>query len=161
MGLVLNAAKCELLAHSSLVVDDAIVRFSRVEQGDTTLLGAPLFPGRVLNDFWSDGCRDLSRAVDRLCLVGRQDALILLRASFSAPRVQHLLRCSPSVDAPAPQEFDNLLRTALTRISNNTLSESQWLQASLPIKSGGLGIRRVSSLALPAFLASASSTFLL
>ena len=121
----------------------------------------PLFPGRVLNDFWSDRCRDLSRAVDRLCLVGRQDALILLRASFSAPRVQHLLRCSPSVDAPGPQEFDNLLRTALSRISNNTLSESQWLQASLPIKSGGLGIRRVSSLALPAFLASAASTFLL
>ena len=99
--------------------------------------------------------------MDRLCLVGRQNTLILLRASFSAPRVQHLLRCSPSLDAPGPQEFDNLLRTALSRISNSTLSESQWLQASLPIKSGGLGIRRVSSLALPAFFASAASTLLL
>ena len=86
MGLTLNAAKCELVAHSGLVVDDPLLRsFSRVEPGDATLLGAPLFPGRVLNDFWSDRCRDLSRAVDRLCLVGRQDALILLRASFSAP----------------------------------------------------------------------------
>jgi len=34
----------------------------------------------------------------------------------------------------------------------------QWLQASLPVKDGGLGVRRVSSLALPAFLASAAST---
>jgi len=32
------------------------------------------------------------------------------------------------------------------------------LQASLPIKHGGLGIRQVRSLALPAFLASAAST---
>jgi len=34
----------------------------------------------------------------------------------------------------------------------------QWLQASLPLKEGGLGVRRVASLALPAFLASAAST---
>ena len=38
------------------------------------------------------------------------------------------------------------------------LSDDQWLQASLPIKDGGLGIRRVSSLATPTFLASAAST---
>ena len=35
------------------------------------------------------------------------------------------------------------------------------LQASLPIKDGGLGVRRVSSLALTAFLASAAGTALL
>jgi len=117
--------------------------------------------GRVLNDFWFDWGRDLSRAVDRLCLVGHQHALILLCASFSAPRVWHLLRCSPSVDAQGPENFDSLLRTALSQITNSTLSDSQWLQASLPIKSGGLGIRRISLLALPAFLASAASTLLL
>ena len=65
MGLVLNAAKCELVAHPGLVVDDRLLRsFRRVERRDATLLEAPLFPGRVLNDFWSDRCRDLSRAVD-------------------------------------------------------------------------------------------------
>jgi len=37
-------------------------------------------------------------------------------------------------------------------------SDIQWLQASLPVKDGGLGVRHVSSLALPAFLASAAST---
>ena len=36
-----------------------------------------------------------------------------------------------------------------------------WLQARLPIKDGGLGVRRVSSLALPAFLASAAGIALL
>jgi len=107
------------------------------------------------------GSNDLSGAADKLCLVGCQNALILLHTSFSEPRVQHLLHCSPSVDALGPQEFNNLLRTALTCITNNSLSNSQWLQASLPIKLGGLGIRNVSSLALPAFLASAANTRLL
>jgi len=79
----------------------------------------------------------------------------------SSARVQHLLCCSPSVDACGPQKFDDLLKSALSCITNNTLSDSQWLQASLPIRFGGLGIRRVTSLALPAFLASAASTLLL
>ena len=83
---------------------------------------------------------------------------MLLRASFSAPRVQHLLRCSPSVDHPALLSFDNLLRSALILITNCDLSDRQWLQASLPIRHGGIGLRRVTSLALPAFLSSAVST---
>ena len=95
--------------------------------------------------------------IDRLSLIGSQDALILLRASFSAPRVQHLLRCSPSVDNAALTTFDNLLRSALNRITNCDLSGTQWLQASLTVKEGGLGVRRVTSLALPAFLSSGFS----
>ena len=38
------------------------------------------------------------------------------------------------------------------------MSDTQWLQASLTIREGDLGVRRVASLALPAFLASAAST---
>jgi len=91
--------------------------------------------------------------------VGAQNALILSRASFNAPRVQHLLRCSPSVDNPALQRFDEHLRLAVGHVTNSALSDSQWLQASLPIKLGGLGVRRVTSLAIPAFLASSASTF--
>jgi len=55
-------------------------------------------------------------------------------------------------------EFDSLLRTAIERIINSSLTDSQWLQASLPIRDGGLGVRRVSSLAIPTILASAAST---
>ena len=42
--------------------------------------------------------------------------------------------------------------------NNNVLSDVQWIQASLPVKAGGLGIRRAASLALPAYLASVTST---
>jgi len=91
--------------------------------------------------------------------IGAQDALTLLRVSFSSPKVLHLLRCSPSADNPAVQTFDSYLRSAISKITNSALSDIQWLQASTPIANGGLGVRRVSSLAIPdAFLASAAST---
>jgi len=62
------------------------------------------------------------------------------------------------VDNPALDLFDGHLRSALSRITNTSLSDKKWLHASLPTKHGGLGIRQVCSLALPAFMASAAST---
>jgi len=46
----------------------------------------------------------------------------------------------------------------MSKITNSALSDIQWLQASMPIAHGGLGVRRVSSLAILAFLVSAAST---
>ena len=59
---------------------------------------------------------------------------------------------------PSLERFDALLKQAIQRITNSVLSDLQWIQASLPVRDGGLGVRRVSSLALPAILASAAST---
>ena len=87
--------------------------------------------------------------MERLSLLNAQDALLVLRVSFSAPRVQHLLRCSPSVDNPALDLFDGYLRSALSRISNTNISDTVV---------GGMGVRQMRSLTLPAFLASAAST---
>jgi len=125
---------------------------------DAELLGTPLFPGTVLDTVWSHHCYELARAVDRLASISSQDALILLRASFNVPRVQHLLHCLQSANNAALQTFDKHLRGAVTSITNSDLTDIQWMQASMPIKHGSLGIRQVSSLANPAFLASAAST---
>lgn len=94
----------------------------------------------------------------RLHSVSSYDALILLRASFSAPKVMHLIRCSPSFDHPSLLSFDNLLRDGLVNILNCDLTDSQWMQACLPVKDGGLGVRSVAALAPSAYLASAAST---
>ena len=159
MGLVLNVSKCEVITDpGTAIIDPLLLSFQRLATTDCSLLGAPLFHGSALDSAWADRCADMTRAAARLTRIASQDALILLRASFSAPRVQHLLRCSPSVDHVALDKFDNLLRSAIGRITNCDLSDSQWLQATLTIKEGGLGVRRVASLALPAFLASAVSS---
>ena len=118
IGLSLNVSKCELIGHEHFQVDDALLQtFHRVELEDATLLGAPLFPGAALDTAWDDRCKEIDRAVVRLNTVSSQDALILLRSSFSAPtpRVLHLLQCSQSADhpslnksdAPLQRSFDN------------------------------------------------------
>ena len=116
------------------------------------------FPRPVLDKAWLDLCEALDRTGDRLCEVSSQEALILLRSCLSAPKVLHILRCSPCVSHPSLQLFGSLLRSALQRITDSDFSDSQWLQASLPVRDGGLEVRRVSSLALPVYLASAAST---
>ena len=52
---------------------------------------------------------------------------------------------------------NKLLHSGINAITNSNLSETQWIQASLPVKDC-LGIRRAASLASSAFLASAAST---
>jgi len=98
LGLNLNVSKCELIVNPGCRITDPVLSsLPQVSAADAELLGAPLFPGAALDSAWSKRCDELARAVNRLALISAQDALILLRASFSAPRVQHLLRCSPFV----------------------------------------------------------------
>ena len=95
------------MAHQGFSVSDQLLKsFGRVEMRDASLLGAPLFEGPVLDKAWAKCCEDLAMASTRLVNIGCQDALILLRSSFSAPKVMHLLRCSPSSAHPSLQEFD-------------------------------------------------------
>ena len=123
-----------------------------------SLLGAPLTDGPSLNDALYARCGELSRAIGRLSLLPARDALTHLKSSFSAPKIMHTLRCSLCFGNEALEQFDSLLRSSLCTITNLAVSDPQWIQASLPVSARGVGIRRVVSLALPAFLASAAST---
>ena len=111
-----------------------------------------------MNKNLSTQCNGLERATSRLGLITANDAFVLLRTFFSAPKLQHIMHASTSYDNEHLLKFDELLRTAISKLYIVSLSNNQWLQASLPVKSGGLGIRYVSSLASPAFLASAVGT---
>jgi len=114
---------------------------------EAELLGAPLYAGKKMDDLLENRCSDLNTAISRLSLLSAHDALILLKMSFSAPKMLHTLRCSPCVNHPCLGAFDNLLRKGIYTTCNLSLTDIQWLQASLPVKDGGLGVRHVSSLA--------------
>ena len=139
--------------------DQLLQSFGRVGVKDVTLLRATLFTGSVLDKAWSNRCNNLERAVDRLRLIDVQDALIHLRSSFSAPKVLHPLCCSPSVSHSSLQSFDFLQNWPCR--ASQILTSQTCSGFRLPVKDGGLEVRRVSSLALPAFLASAASTLFL
>ena len=66
LGLDINPSKCELITHAGCVVTDpTLYSFQPASVWDAELLGAPLFPGTVLDKVWSRRCDDLARAVDR------------------------------------------------------------------------------------------------
>src|SRR5215510_1627705 len=73
----------------------------------------------------------------------------------------YTLRASPCAGHQGLMKVDALLRKAVCSIANADLSDLQWLQASLPVSLGGLGIRSVSMLAPSAYLASAAETRIL
>ena len=51
MGLHLNIVKCELISSPDFQVSDATLKsFPRTSIADASLLGAPLFPGVVLDE---------------------------------------------------------------------------------------------------------------
>ena len=159
IGLHLNVTKCELIHHPQYSPQTSLLRtFIPVGIDEASLLGAPLLEGQELDRTLAKCCSELSNAIDKLETLSSHDALILLRSSFSAPKIQHILRCSPCGNHAALATFDALLRTGISRILNLNLSDIQWLQASLPVRDGGLGVRRVASLAIPAYMASAAST---
>ena len=70
----------------------------------------------------------------------------------------HVLRCSPYFDHHLLQKHDTVLREGLSAIVNIHMSDIHWLQASIAVKSGGLGIRRAVSLSITRLLASAVAT---
>ena len=94
---------------------------------------------------------------ERLPHFCRHDALLLLRHSFAIPKILYLLRTSPCFRSTKLVEFDLLLRSIVSKVINVNLSDDDvWCQASLPVSSGGIGIRSAVQLASSAFLASAA-----
>ena len=112
--------------------------FRSVKPEAASLLGAPLSESDALEHILQSQCQALSLAITRLEGIGKHDALILLRSSLSHPKLVHTLRCFPCVDHPLLKNFDSLLRHGLESIFNLSLSDSQWMQASLPVMAGGL-----------------------
>jgi hypothetical protein len=158
MGLRLNDKKCEHISCSGRSTNPVFQHFIHLTVNQAELLGAPVTTGEAMDRALSNRCDDLARAASRLSLITAHDALILLRASLSTPKLIHTLRSAPCASHPALDRYDGILRSCIGTITNTELTDIQWTQASLPVRNGGLGIRRASSLAPSAFLASAAGT---
>src|SRR6218665_2546232 len=157
MGLRLNRRKCEYLSDSQLTYEE-FANFQRVDRGTLTLLGAPLFKGNALYLALQDHSDTQDLALKNLISLQAQGALILLRSCFGAPKLTYLLRSAPCWDHSMLETIDGQMRQGLERKINIRLNDTQWVQATLPIRYGGLGVRRVTMLASSAYLASAAST---
>src|SRR6218665_1807936 len=156
LGLVLNRHKCKLYSKTESTGAE-FEGFKLLNIGSLLLLDAPLFRGAALDEALIKHGETLERAATDLACLRAQAALILLRASFGVPKLTYLLRTGPCYGHPALEKMDVEMRRGLESILNISLNDIQCLQATLPIRDGGLGIRRVSMLATSAYLASAAS----
>jgi hypothetical protein len=165
-GMELNFSKCEVvfLQHTDAQRVDSLSLFQRLAPGireveveDLSLLGAPLSDTAI-----SSGLEKKTQSLERLCsrLAGipAHCAFFLLKHSLAIPRLVHLLRCSTTWHCIGGlQQFDKTVLTAMEKITNTRMDDTAWMQASLPVVNGGLGIRHAADLALPAFIASVNS----
>ena len=70
----------------------------------------------------------------------------------------YFLRASPCFSSRILEDYDTELRLSLEGLLNTRLSATGWVQASLTVRYGGLGVRAAGDLALPAFLSSEKAT---
>ena len=159
LGLYLNVDKSELISCDESAVTAVLsafpgLQFIRTHQ--LTLLGSPLGQGAM------DIClgvqlHQLKTIGEHLCHLQTHDAITIFRHSFSIPKLLHILCTSRAFTSPLLVSWNNLLMSIVSRITNINfrMGDSSWLQATLPVKSGGLGFRSASNLAPSAFLASA------
>ena len=116
------------------------------------ILGSPIGSMEGISEAIQTKTDQLRLMGDRLHLLHSHDALLLLRHSFSIPKILYILRTAPCFLSASLEAYDNLLRAILSNISNVCLEEdSVWAQASLPVSAGGLGVRRAAQLAPPPF----------
>ena len=123
------------------------------------LLGAPIGGEQSVEKVLSSKLEQLRRLSERMSLLNVHDALFLLKNCFALPKLTYTLRCAPCYrHVSLLSEYDAVIRSTLQSVLNIALSDESWDQATLPVANGGLGIRRATDIALPAFLSSVAGS---
>ena len=164
-GLEFNLRKCAAWSRS-LELDEP---FSNLGEGGQrisfpvdgiTLLGAPIGPGHHEEDVARSIVAKHTTLLERLpSLPSLQRALLLLRFC-AAQRFTYLMRTvPPSSLVTAAAEHDQQVRACLaTLLTEDTIPDDIWLQSTLRLSEGGLGLGSATRNCHAAFLGAAGTT---
>ena len=125
------------------VLSQSLNKFIAVSPPDASLLGAPLFPRALQDAARNKKLKEFKRFSSNIKLINAHDALPILKASSSTSHVL-MLRCSPCLGNAILSQIDEILKSNISHIANVVLFDVQLIQASLPVKAGGLGICRAA-----------------
>ena len=165
IGLELNAKKCEMMylnpAQSSpfppVALSTMLPGLKVLNPSNFTLLNSPIFEEAI-----PDSIRKIQDILNTLCQrlehLDSHTAFFLLSHYTAAPRLNYLMRSAPTFKTESIlNEVDELIKSTTITVTNVPLNQPSWIQASLPTKFGGLGLRRVSSLSIPCYASSLNS----
>ena len=163
LGLFLNNSKSEIICLDATVRGTIVTTLPGalvVDSANACLLGSPIGDVISINASINEKIKDLSIMGDRFVHLSSHDSLALLRHSFAIPKLHYLLRTAPCFLSHQLEEYDCVLRSILSSVTNCPLTQNEkaWLQASLPVKLGGLGVRRATQVAPSAYLSSTAAT---
>lgn len=159
LGLKFNQTKSEVICKDDATRDSTLTSYPLIkiiDPSEAILLGSPIGSKSSIDKSISSKIAALKVLGERITLLQAHDALCLLRSAFTLPKLLFLLRTAPCYQSQKVADFDQLQRALLESLCNISLDDHSWSQASLPINSGGLGIRSAVLLAPSAFLASAA-----
>ena len=145
LGLQLNRSKTEVVCDNVKECDAMLCEVPGlriVNCSVATLFGSPVDSAECVDNMLVSKVKVLRLMGDRFGLLTSHDAL-LLRHSYAIPKVLFVLRTAPSYLSDQLGFFDGILRLVLSHTLNIDLNlQSTWLQATLPVRAGGIGIRR-------------------
>jgi hypothetical protein len=160
-GLTLNHRKCEIISNSeesARTVCQAYPSMCSVHHDDGELLGSALgvtSSKRILEKH----IERMKTLAFRLTFLHPHDAFYLLKNCFCIPKLLYFLRTTPSFSIVSElARFDEIVRHTLCEVLNIDLNSNQWIQASLPVQKGGIGIRRATMIAPSAYISSWTCT---
>ena len=107
-----------------------------MEPSSATLLGSPIGDVSSTSATLTIKTNMLKRMGERLQCLTAQDALLLLKHSFALPKLLYNLRTAPCFLSPVLQEYDELLKSTLSGITNIHFQDDDptWTQATLPVR---------------------------
>ena len=129
-----------------------------LEKSSLRLLGSPILD-ESFTSYINEKIQNFNDVSERLYKISKHSAFTLIRYCCFGPKFTYILRSSHIWKHPQVlDKVDQIIRSTLTSILNVALDDRAWQQAALPIRMGGLGVRKISSVSLPAFLSSVHST---
>ncbi|KAI5722350.1 hypothetical protein M8J76_007216 [Diaphorina citri] len=160
-GLEINSAKCEIFSISSPLDISTLNDFRSIapditllSDRDLSLLGAPILLDSF-EPYVAQKVAAVQNLFDRASILNSHVAYTLIKHCFYVPKFSFLLRTSPFWNFPQiVSNIDDRMMSTLEKILNLKLDGNSRTQACLPINDGGLGIRLIKDICLPAFLAS-------
>ena len=163
IGLELNWDKCKLICTTAHIPDAAPQLFPAECPALTArgfkLLGAPIGPESFCNALSSKRVAKNGALLQAIAdLEDPQIALLLLRNCASFGKISFSLRTTPTrLHAKALQDFDDSIRACFEALSALHPNADQWIQASLAMHIGGLGLRSAVAHAPAAQISSLSA----
>jgi hypothetical protein len=162
LGLTLNVRKCELYAPEGSELPEELRAIPQMtNRSDWTYLGSPLWT--TSNQATKAAAARALQVASTIQLFGKNaplQALELLRHTAGACRVVHLCQAAPpeEITADVLQPTHTSLIRALEGVLECSITAENWEQASLPCRSGGMGLGDPTSICHAARLAALVNT---